>query len=75
MQFLQGAVSAVGESVVLKKEDSSEKRQNVAKKAEIEIMEIEMLDLKGETRESALKAYQRLLRSVPPDRVYLDRSE
>ena len=75
MQFLQGSVSAVGESVVLKKEDSLEKRQNAAKKAEIEIMEVELLALKGETRESALKAYQRLLRSVLPDQVYLDRSE
>jgi hypothetical protein len=38
-------------------------------------MEMEMLDMKGETRERALEAYQRLLRSVTPDPVYLERSE
>lgn len=41
---------------------------------EIELLEEEMLDLKGETREKAAKAYRRLLSSINGP-VYLKRSE
>ena len=43
-------------------------------KFEIELLEKEMLNLKGETREKATKAYRRLLSSINGP-VYLARSE
>jgi len=45
-----------------------------AKKLEIELFETEILDLKGEIREKAMKAYHRLLKAT--DRpIYLIRSD
>ena len=44
-------------------------------KLEIEILEREIIDLKGEVRERAMKAYRRLLLSLANEPIYLWRSE
>jgi hypothetical protein len=45
-----------------------------AKKLEVELFEIEILDLKGEIREIAMKSYRRLLRDVDKP-IYLVRTD
>ncbi len=45
-----------------------------AKKFEVELFEIEILDLKGEIREKALKSYHRLLKDVDKP-IYLTRTD
>ena len=46
-----------------------------ARRFEIEILETEILDLKGEEREEAMKAYHKLLLSSADEPIYLMRSE
>ena len=46
-----------------------------AGKLEIEIMEREIIDLKGEVREQAMKAYRKLLVSLISEPIYLMRTE
>jgi hypothetical protein len=45
-----------------------------ARRWEIEILEREIINLKGEVREKALKAYRKLLLSVLTEPIYLIRS-
>jgi predicted nucleic acid-binding protein len=45
-----------------------------AKKFEVELFEIEILDLKGEIREKAMKAYRRLLKTIDKP-IYLIRTD
>jgi hypothetical protein len=45
-----------------------------AKQLEVELFEIEILDLKGELRELALKSYHRLLKDVDKP-IYLVRTD
>jgi hypothetical protein len=46
-----------------------------ARKLEIEILETEILDLKGRKREEAMKAYRKLLLSSADEPIYFMRSE
>jgi hypothetical protein len=46
-----------------------------ARKLEIEILEKEIVGLKGIVREQALKAYRRLVLSVLSEPIYLMRSD
>ena len=61
-------------SYSLEREELSECTKE-ARKFEIEILEAERLDLKGEKREEALKAYHKLLLSSADEPIYLMRSE
>jgi predicted nucleic acid-binding protein len=45
-----------------------------AKKFEVELFEIEILDLKGEIREKAMKTYRRLLKTIDKP-IYLIRTD
>ncbi len=45
------------------------------RKLEIEILETEILDLKGRKREEAMKAYRKLLLSSANEPIYFMRSE
>jgi len=45
-----------------------------AKKLEVELFEIEILDLKGEIREMAMKSYRRLLKAIDKP-LYLTRKD
>ncbi len=45
-----------------------------AKKLEVEFFEIEILDLKGDVREQAIKSYRRLLKDVD-EPIYLNRAD
>lgn len=45
-----------------------------AKKLEVEFCELEILDLKGELREIAMKSYQRLVKAVDKP-IYLVRTD
>ena len=46
-----------------------------ARKLEIEILETEIIDLKGRKREEAMKAYRKLLLSSADELIYFLRSE
>jgi hypothetical protein len=48
-------------------------KRNEAKKTEMGMLEREILDLKGETREAAIKAYRKLLFDSADDMTYLAR--
>ena len=48
--------------------------QEEAKRLEVELFEIEILDLKGEIREIAMKSYHRLLKDVDKP-IYLVRTD
>jgi len=43
-------------------------------KLEVELFEIEILDLKGEIREKAMKSYRRLLKAIDKP-IYLIRTD
>ncbi len=49
--------------------------QQKARKFEIELLEKEILDLKGEKRDQAMKAYRKLLSTQTDKPLYLTRSE
>lgn len=49
--------------------------QEEARKFEIEILEEEILDLKGERRDEAMRAIRKLMVAEPDKPVYLARSE
>jgi hypothetical protein len=51
------------------------KRTKEAKIFEIEMLETEILDLKGRKREEAMKAYRELLLSSADEPIYFMRSE
>jgi len=52
----------------------SEQTRKEARKFEIEILEKEILDLKGKKREEAIKAYRKLLLSSADEPIYFMRS-
>ena len=49
------------------------KPKNEAKKTEVEMLGIEILDLKGESREQAMKVYRRLWSESTDELTYLAR--
>ena len=53
----------------------SERTRKEARKFEIEILEKEILDLKGKIREEAMKAYRKLLLPSADEPIYFMRSE
>jgi hypothetical protein len=57
-----------------REEELKGSREKVGK-LEIEILEREIIDLKGEVREKAMKTYRRLLLSLTSEPIYLMRSE
>ena len=59
----------------LHREEELKGSREEAGKLEIEILEREIIDLKGEVREQAMKAYRRLLLSLTSEPIYLTRSE
>ena len=60
---------------ILHREEELKQSLEDAGKLEIEILEREIIDLKGELREQAMKAYRRLLSSLASEPIYLWRSE
>ena len=52
----------------------TERVREEARRLEIEILETEILDLKGKKREEAIKAYRKLLLSSKDEPVYFVRS-
>jgi hypothetical protein len=50
------------------------KLKNEARKIEMATLEIEILDLKGEKREQAMKEYRKLLSASVDERMYLARA-
>ncbi len=51
-----------------------ESTEDRARKVEIEILEKEILELKGRKRETALRSYRKLLLPLADEAVYLMRS-
>ena len=61
--------------IILGGELLSERTRKEARKFEIEILEKEILDLKGKIREEAMKAYRKLLLTSTDEPIYFMRSE
>jgi hypothetical protein len=60
-------------SILLRHEAKGMKLKNEAKKIEMGMLEIEILDLKGEKRERAMKTYRKLLCASTDELTYLAR--
>jgi len=60
---------------ILRKEKKLSRSTREARELEIEILETEILDLKGRKREEAMRVYRKLLLSSADDPIYFMRSE
>jgi hypothetical protein len=60
-------------SILLRHEAKGMKLKNEAKKIEMGMLGIEILDLKGEKRERAMKTYRKLLSASTDELTYLAR--
>ena len=61
-------------SMILRKgKELSKLTKEEARKFEIEILETEILELKGRKREEAMKAYRKLLLSLADEPIYFVR--
>jgi len=61
--------------MILRKEKELSRSTREATKLEIEILETEILDLKGKKREEAMETYRKLLLSSADEPIYFMKSE
>lgn len=61
-------------SIRVEGEGLAERKMEETRKFEVEMLEKEILDLKGKQREEAMKAYRKLLSSLADEPIYFLRS-